>query len=405
MAQKKKSPLKKIVLGGGAVLLLGLLIFALRPKAQGADFATVERGALQVTLDEEGETRVRDRFTVSAPLAGRVLRIELEPGDPVLADDTVLAVFQPSAPTLLDSRSRAEAQAQLKAAEAALGLARAERDKVAAELRYAASELARYRKLAAAEIVSQDALESTELRESTASEALKSAEFAIRSRQHDLEMARARLVESSGAPSQNTGAPIELRSPIDGVVLRRLHESESVVPAGEPLIEVADPARLEIVADFLSTDAVRITAGQTVLIEQWGGNLALAGRVRRVEPSGFTKISALGVEEQRVNVIIDFADSREAWEALGDGFRVEVRVVIWEKEAILKAPTSSLFRHGESWAVFAVENGKAVLREIEIGQRNGLEAELLSGLEEGARVIVHPGDNIADGVAVTERSV
>ncbi len=177
-----------------------------------------------------------------------------------------------------------------------------------------------------------------------------------------------------------------------------------MVPAGEPLLEVGDPADLEIVSDLLSTDAVKIRPGNKILIEEWGGGNPLRGRVRRIEPSGFTKISALGIEEQRVNVIIDFEDSREAWEALGDGYRVEVRITIWEREDVLKIPTSSLFRDGERWAVFTVEEGKAVRRTVEIGQRNGLEAEVLSGFSEGEMVLVHPSDAISDGVAVTSRS-
>ncbi|NJL28883.1 MAG: efflux RND transporter periplasmic adaptor subunit [Thermoanaerobaculia bacterium] len=194
-----------------------------------------------------------------------------------------------------------------------------------------------------------------------------------------------------------------IHAPIDGVVLKRLRESEAVVAAGEPLLEVADPAALEIVSDLLSTDAVKVRAGQNVLIEQWGGDHTLEGKVRRVEPSGFTKISALGVEEQRVNVIVDFQDPHAAWEALGDGFRVEIRIVVWERDDVLKVPVSSLFRQGDDWAVFAVGEGKARLGKVEVGQRNDLEAEVLSGLAEGEQVIVHPSDKVTDGVGVAAR--
>ena len=400
---KKRTATRRLLIWGGTVVILILIGLSLRPKPHPADFAVVERGLLRVTIDEEGETRVRDRYVVSAPLAGRVLRIELEPGDPVVAGDTVLATFQPTDPVLLDARSRAEAEARVKAAEAALGRADADRDRALAELKKAEADLDRTAKLAADEIVSAERLEAMELEHDTRQKAVRAAEFAVRTHSYDLEVARASLVEPGGEGSSRE--PILIRSPIDGTVLRRLHESESVVPAGEPLLEVADPEDLEIVSDLLSTDAVKVRSGQKVLIEQWGGDAPLAGVVRRVEPSGFMKISALGVEEQRVNVIVDLRDPRDAWESLGDGFRVEVRIVTWEQDDVVTVPSSSLFRHEEGWAVFAVEEGHASLRPVEIGQRNGLAAQVMSGLEEGRQVIVHPSDSIEDGVAVAERGV
>ena len=394
-----------IVWGIGAIALVAVVL-ALRPQPIQVDFAVVEHGQLRVTIDEEGETRVRDRFVVSAPLAGLVLRIELEPGDPVVADETVLATFQPGDPTLLDARTRAEAEARVRAAEAGLGRARVDRERAAAESAFARAEFDRRRELAELDLVSREQLESAELRARTRGEALRSAEFAIRSAEYELEVAQASLLQVRDNQLNGTSTRSEaivLRSPIDGVVLRRLRESEAIVPAGEPLLEVADPAELEIVSDLLSTDAVKIRTGQKVLIEQWGDARALRGRVRRVEPSGFTKISALGVEEQRVNVVIDFEDVHEAWEALGDAYRVEVRVVIWEGD-VLKTPTSSLFRRGQDWAVYTVRDGTATLRLVEVGQRNSLEAEVLTGLERGEQVIVHPSDAIDDGIAVVARS-
>ncbi|MCP3957764.1 MAG: efflux RND transporter periplasmic adaptor subunit [bacterium] len=402
-AAKKKTFKRRLLVWGGTAAIVILIGLSLAPKPQPADFATVDRGALSVTIDEEGETRVRDRYLVSAPLAGRVLRIELEPGDQVSAGETVLATFQPTDPVLLDARSRAEAEARVKAAEAALGRARADRDRSQAELKKAEADLERTGKLASEEIVSQDRLEVAELERDTRQKAVKAAEYAVRTTAYDLEVARASLVE----PGSGNGdrEPIAIRSPVNGTVLRRLRESEAIVPAGEPLLEVADPADLEIVSDLLSTDAVQVRRGQKVLVEQWGGDRPLHGVVRRVEPYGFTKVSALGVEEQRVNVVIDFEDPKEAWEALGDGYRVEVRIVTWEEEDVVRVPTSSLFRNGEGWAVFAVDAGKASLREIEIGMRNGLEAQVISGLGEGEQVIVHPSDSIVDGVKVEERGV
>lgn len=385
-----------------AVVAVG---FALRPKPISVDLVTATRGLLRVTLDEEGETRARDRFLVSAPLAGRVLRINLEPGDAVEANRTVLATLLPSDPTLLDARSRAEAEARVKAAEAALEGARVEQTRAGTEQQFSEEELKRYLELDANELVAKDQLKSVELRARTSSEALRSAEFSARAAAFGLEVARASLLQATantGSVDADTPA-ILLRSPIDGVVLQRLRESEAIVPAGEPLLEVADQTRLEIVSDFLSTDAVRITPGNTVLIEQWGGTYPLTGRVRRVEPYGFTKFSALGVQEQRVNVIIDFQDVRVAWAALGDGYRVEVRVVIWESEDVLKVPTSSLFRTGESWAVFTVNQRQAQLRQVTVGQRNSLNAEIIDGVQAGDRVIAYPSDRIADGVSIIER--
>ncbi len=405
MTRKRKSKLR---LGLVGTLLVLLLAWAFWPRPEPVDIAAVERAPLIVTLDEEGETRVRDRFVVSAPLAGRVLRIELEPGDPVVADETVLATFQPQRPTLLDARSRAEAEAGARAAQATLERARADRDRAAAELEFAQAEVQRYRRLAEDRIVSDEELETAELAARSRQEALEAAEFAAQTARHQLEVARARLLEGpalGGNPHpEGAGAPILLRSPVDGMVLKRLRESEAVVPVGEPLLEVGQPEELEIVADYLSSDAVQIRPGARVRIEEWGGVGALEGTVRRVEPSGFMKISALGVEEQRVNVVVDFIDPPEARPGLADGFRVELRVVLWEGEEVLQVPTGSLFREGDDWAVFAVEEGRVVLRQVGIGRQGGLVAEVVEGLEEGDQVILHPGDSIVEGLRVKPRS-
>ena len=387
-----------------AVAVIALIALPLRPEPLEVDAATVDRGPLQVTLDEEGETRVRDRYVISSPVSGRVLRIELEPGDPVVAGETVLVTLQPAPPLLLDARTRAEAEARVEAAEADLGLARAGLARAQAEFRYAESEFERVNRLAEDQIVSREMLDSVQLQVDTGREARTAAEFAVRTAEHNLEQARATLL---GDAKDRTGAqqkPITISSPVEGVVLRKLRESASVVGAGEPLIEVADPSQLEIVSDFLSEDAVKVPVGAAVLIERWGGDRPLHGRVRRVEPSGFTKVSALGVEEQRVNVVIDFEDPQEAWIALGDGYRVDVRIVVWEAQDVLRVPTSSLFRSGSDWAVFAVSDGDARLTPIEIGQRNGLTAEVRSGLEGGERVVLYPSDAVVDGISVRERA-
>ncbi len=372
-----------------------------RPPRIPAELVPVVRGALEVTIDEEGETRVRDRFVISAPLAGRVLRIELEPGDTVAAGETVLAVFLPSAPVLLDARSRAEAQAVVETATAALGQAEAHFDQESAQLAFARSEAARYLQLSREGIVSVEAMESAQLDLDTRQEAVEAAEYAVRTARSELQTARVRLLQFSAESADEAGgAAIRIVSPVSGVVLRRVRESESVVPAGEALLEVGDPDRIEIVTDYLSKDAVRMRSGQRVLIDRWGGDRPLEGRVRRVEPSGFTKFSALGVEEQRVNVVIDIVDPPAVWAGLGDGFRVETRVVVWESGDELKTPTGALFRRDEGWAVFAVEGGRASLRPIEIGERNAREAQVLGGLDAGEQVVVYPSDSLSDGSPV-----
>ena len=382
-----------------ALLIIVVLAWAFGGNAVPADFATVEKGTLRVTIEEEGETRVRDRYLVSAPMPGRMLRVELEPGDPVNAGETVLVRLVPPDPALLDARTRAELSATLQAAQASVGAARAERDRIRADLKYARTELQRYRDLAREGIASKERLDAAERQVRTLEEALRSAEFTIRTTEHQVEVARAGLSQASGS---SKSATIDVRSPVDGVVLRRLQESETVVQAGQPLLEIGNVSHLEIVSDFLSNDAVRIEPGDAVLVERWGGDQPLTGRVRMVEPYGFMKVSALGVEEQRVNVIIDFDDPKQASE-LGDGYRVEVNVIVWERENVVKAPTSALFRQGDGWAVFRVEGSRARRTPVTVGQRSALQAEIRSGLSPGDRVIVFPSGDVEDGAAVQER--
>ena len=383
-----------------AIVAAAAVFFGTRPQPVPAEVSQVTRGPIEVTIDEEGETRVRDRFVISAPLGGRVLRIELEPGDLVVANETVLAVFLPSAPVLLDARSRAEAQAAVETALATVGEAEALYERAAAEVAFSRAEVERYRRLTRDGIVSVEQMETAQLDLDTRQEALAAAEYAVRTALSQLQAARVRLLHSSGRSAAADGETIEITSPVSGVVLRRLRESESIVPAGEALLEVGDPEQIEVVTDYLSKDAVRIRPGQQVLIDRWGGDRPLQGRVRRVEPSGFTKISALGVEEQRVNVVMDITDPPEVWAGLGDGFRVETRVVVWQREDELKTPTGSLFRRGNDWAVFVVENGRAALKPIEVGERNPQEAQVLSGLSTGQQVVVYPSDSLSDGSPV-----
>jgi HlyD family secretion protein len=372
-----------------AVVVLTILGVALWPATVEVDVTQARRGPLQVTIDEEGQTRVRERFQVSAPVAGRLQRIELEPGDPVTRGRTVLARINPAQPTLLDARMQAELTAAVESARAAEGQARAERARAAAALARAQSSLRRQQELADSGTISRDDLEVAQTALMTTEEALKAADFNVRRAEYDLQVARSRLQQPSAA-----GRPIEIVSPIDGVVLKRMRESEAVVPAGEPLIEVGNFDRLEVIADLLSTDAVRVPPKARVLVEQWGGGRTLEGRVRLVEPSGFTKVSALGVEEQRVNVVIDFVDPGDAARALGDSYRVDV----------LKVPVGSLFRRGEEWAVFVIDGGRARTELVELGQRNASEAQVTNGVEAGRPIVLHPPDTLRDGVRVTVRA-
>jgi HlyD family secretion protein len=389
--------LKNKRLIAGVVIVLGIVAMAMWPESIEVSAAQVERGPLRVTLDEDGETRVRDKFVVSAPVAGRLQRIVLEPGDPVVRGTTVVARLTTADAPLLDPRTRGELEAAVDAARAAVGQAQAERDRAAAELMRARTTLQRQRELMKAGAIAADSLDAAETAEATAQEALKAAEFTVSRAEYELKLARARL--QAPAP---VGRAIDIVAPVNGVVLKRLRESETVVPVGEPLLEIGEPSRIEIVADFLSTDAVRIQPGTAVLIEGWGGGEPLEGRVRRVEPAGFMKVSALGVEEQRVNVLIDLDDPSSA-KRLGDGYRVEVRVVVWQEDDVVKVPVGGLFRRGNDWAAFRIEGEQVHMQPVELGQRNDVEAQVLKGLSPGQMVVLHPPDTLMDGARIRVR--
>lgn len=381
----------------GLGIVAAVFYVALRPEVIDVETADVTRGPMTVTIDEEGETRIRRRFIVSAPVTGRVQRIELEPGDTVVRGRTVVASIQAEAPPLLDTRTRAEAEAARSAAQSALGRARAEEQRAMTTLDVARRELTRERELDKGGLTTRQAVEARESDVRTAEEAAKAATFAVATAASEVQRADARLRPER---LEASGRLLTVVAPVDGVVLRRLRESAAVVPAGEPLVEIGDPADLEIVADLLSTDAVQIKPGATVHLEQWGGDRPLQAKVRRVEPSGFMKVSALGVEEQRVNVVMDFVDPKAAAAVLGDGYRTEVRIVTWESADVVQVTVSALFRHGESWAVFVVDGDVARRVDITIGHRNSQTAEVTEGLSVGARVVAHPPDTLVDGVTV-----
>jgi len=396
---------RRLVFWGLPLLVLAVaLAYALRPRPVDVDLAQVVHGPLVETVDEEGKTRIKDIFVLDAPIRGRVLRIKIEEGDKVVANKTVVAQIEPTDPAFLDVRSAAEARAAVKTARAALALAKAELRQARAELDFATAEVDRMRALYNSKTVSVRALEDAERTYRSREAAVGTAEAGVEMRQSELTAAQVRLLGPDEAKTEANGCPcIPIRAPVSGEVLRVLHESAGVVEPGQPLVEIGNLGVLEIVVDFLSSDAVRIAPGQRVIIEEWGGKGALNGRVSRIEPFGFTKVSALGIEEQRVNVVIDFTDPPERWSRLGHGFQVEARVVLWEDNAALKVPLTALFRSGGGWAVFTVANGRARLQPVEIGHQTDFEAEILSGVSEHDTVIRYPNSEIEAGTRVRQR--
>ncbi|HUF63121.1 MAG TPA: HlyD family efflux transporter periplasmic adaptor subunit [Verrucomicrobiales bacterium] len=397
---------KRLIAAAALAATAILAVLALRPSPLAVDLALVERGPLEVLVEEDGQTRIREKYVVSTPFAGRLLRVALEAGDSVEAGTTVLAEVEPQDPQLLDSRARAQAEAMVKAAEAAWERAGAALDRARSEDRFAANEHGRVRKLYEKDIITGHEMERVETLAAAAAADLRAAQLGMQIAEFELEQAKAALLHTRGA--EQGGEEIwrfAIRAPIDGRVLRVLQESTTVLPAGAPLLELGDPADLEVIVDVLSSEAVRILPGAKARFEHWGGQEPLQGRVRLVEPAAFTKISALGVEEQRVWVVMDFTESPERLQSLGDGYRVEARVVVWEGEDVLQAPAGALFRAEDSWAVFVVENGRAHLRRIERGQVGSFRCQVLNGLEEGERVVLHPGESVRDGVRVEERGV
>ena len=400
------APLKRLAFWSVILAVLAAaLTIAFWPQAVAVDVVVAKPAPLVVTLDEEGETRVHDVFTLSAPVTGELARIDAHVGDVVIAGETILASIEPVDPSFLDPRSEAQAESALLAAESARDLAAARVERVAAELEFVTTDYQRSRALINDGTITRREFDNAERAFKTTQAESATAQAALQISLFELEQARAQLLspaETSGVPSGC--ACVSITAPVSGQVLRVLNRSERVVDAGEPLIEIGDPTDLEIVVDYLSMDAVRIEPGQRVIIDNWGGAAPLDGVVRRVEPFGFTKVSALGIEEQRVNVVIDFRDPIDERLRLGHGYQVETRVVHWEDSASLNVPLTALFRLQADWALFVAVNGRAELRRVTIGQSNGIQAAIGDGLKDGERVVVHPSDRVVDGVRITERS-
>lgn len=397
----KRAILRTAVWMAALAVVAGALWLVLLPKPVACDVARVDMGPLVVFVEEDGRTRLKERYVVFAPLEGIADRIVLKPGDDVAAAATVLARIAPNDPSLLDERTRAQAEAHIRVSEAALARADADQTRMESELEHVRTEFERVRRAAEANAASLKELEDERVMLRSAESAAAASRFARSMAEYELEQARAALLQHTDRSSSQP--TLEMRSPITGKVLRVIRESAGAVALGEALIELGSLSELEVEVDVLSDQAVRVRAGQPVSIERWGGGRPLRGVVRLVEPSGFTKVSALGVEEQRVNVVIDFVEAPEERETLGDRFRVEARITVLTKPEAIRVPVGALVQRGGRWGVYVVDDGRARLRAVEIGERAGLHAEVVAGLSGGEAVVLFPSDRVEDGVAVIPR--
>lgn len=412
MAQRKKRSRSVLTLCA-ALLVAAALAAAFWPRPMLVDMAEIRQGHMVVTINEEGRTRVHEPYVVSSPVAGELQRVEVLPGDRVAGGQTVVAQMRPTNPSALDVRTREQAEAAVKAAEAALRVAKADLAAAEATHEYSQSELQRVQKLVERGITSRVVLERAEQESRVAKAATDTVTAAIAMREAELKNAQAQLIgfEDVGlaealATETRLAPAIPLKAPIDGTILRVMHKSETTLPAGEPILEIGNvDSGLEVMAELLSSDAVQVSEGNRVIITNWGGSEDLDGRVSRIDPYGFTKFSALGVEEQRVETTVDFTDPAAHRGNLGHGYRVEVQIVVWESDDAVIVPSSALFRQPEGWAVFRDVDGRATLTPVKIGHNNGVDAELLDGLSPGDRVVLFPSSNLVDGAAIAQRQV
>jgi HlyD family secretion protein len=382
------------------MLLLGAaagIAWSLMPRPILVETATVTKGRFVATVDEDGKTRVRERYVVAAPLAGRLTRVSLKAGDKVNTDD-IIATIVPSPAPFLDPRSRREAEERLGAAEAAVERTKASVQRARAQADQADRDLVRTRALVERSASTAQALERAELAMRVADRDMRAAEFQNHAAEHEVEQARAVIARYSDGASPLEGWNVT--APVPGLVLKITQESETIIQPGAAIMEIGDPHDLEIVVDVLSRDAVEIQPGAEVVIENWGGPGMLPGSVRRVEPAAFTKISTLGVEEQRVNVLIDLLTPPAQWAGLGDAYQLDARITVFARDDATIVPAGALFRRGESWNVFAVDNGRAQTRQVSLLRRSGRSAAVTSGLSTGEQVIVYPSDRVSSGVRV-----
>lgn len=393
---------RKVLIISIIVVVVLLLIYGFLPKTREVDIVSVVRGPLHVTIEEEGRTRLKERFTISAPTAGYMRRVNVKVGD-FVRKGHLIAVLEPLHSQALDPRSRATAQASVSSAEASLRAVQ-ERERVAtADADYLEQRRERLKALLDKNSIAKDQFDQINSEARKARALQLSAVAEVNLARSELERAKINLQNFSVVKSGNMESSIAVPSPVSGSVFRVYRESEGAVNMGEPLIDIGDARDLEVRVEVLSSDAVRIQKGTNVLFKRWGHDETLTGKVRLVEPAGFTKISSLGVEEQRVLVIVDITSPPDKWSVLGDGFRLEAHFVVWEGEDILQIPSSALFRSGDKWAVFVEEGGRAHKRIVEVGQRNGLAAQINSGLKEKEKVLAYPDDTISEGTKVKQR--
>jgi len=373
------------------------LVYGFMPKPIWVETVIVKRGPFQVTIEEEGKTRVKDRFRISTPVAGTMHRVTWEVGDTVIAGEKLYDIT-PLKSVLLDPRSKAEAENRVAAAEAALRTAQARvtADKASAE--FAQAEYDRIQKIFDKKLIALSALERAESEKRRTAANLDSSRYAVDTARYTLQEARNALSHFASEDKDELGEHVVVHAPVDGQILVIYRESEGTVAAGQVLMEIGNARVLEVIVEVLSRDAVRIQPGMPVKFTRWGGDQPLEGRVQVIEPTGFTKISALGVEEQRVRIIVALTSPHEEWARLGDGYRVDTRFILWQEDNVLQIPQNALFRHEDGWAVFvATHANKAELRTVEPGKRSGLHTQILSGLKEGEAVITHPDEQIAHG--------
>ena len=393
-----------LVIALGTAIIVAALVWAFSPRPVNVEVAEVTRGLFVQTIDDDGKTRVRERYVISAPLAGRLQRIKLKAGD-VVERDAVVALLRPVAPPLIDAREERELESQVSMARAGLARAATAVERARIALAQARADAQRTKKLAAEGFVSSTQLERDELNVALSTREVAAAEFERQAAEHQLALARAALTRSRQGWQEGRGEQLEIRSPVAGRVLRVAQESEAVVKFADTLLEIGDPSDLEVVVDVLSGDALQIAAGQAARLERQGVTAPLEGRVRKVEPSAFTKISALGVEEQRVNVVIDIVSPRAQWQNLGDAYRIDARIVVHKTDDAVQAPVAALFRDGARWAVFVADGNIARKRIIESSRRNAQMALVEKGLAAGDRVIAYPGDAVRDGGKIVYRNL
>ena len=397
---KRNSAWRRVVLCAAGLALAAFIVTGLMPKPVEVEMGPVTRGPLTVSVLEEGKTRIRNRFVVSPPVAGYLKRVPVRAGDPIVAGETLLAVIQASPSGFLDPRAKAQAEAAVRSAEAALQQRNEQAQSATAELDLARKELARAEQLRGKGAIAVKDFDTAANHVEMLGKQVGSAHFALKVAEFELEQAKAALVQATGE-SAGSGQPIEIRAPVSGFVLNVLEESARPVTPGLPIMEVGDPKDLEAEIELLSSDAVNVKPGADVSIEQWGGGEPLRGKVALVEPGGFLKVSALGVEEQRVKVRVNFTDLPAG--VLGDRYRVEARIVTWTGDNVLQVPTGALFRRGNQWMTFVADCGRAKLTKVGVGHSNGIAAEVTGGLQDGQKAILHPPDTVGDGVAVKPR--